>query len=225
VVIQNFNGGAGRGSRHWPKRVQEALEAYVTAGGGLVIFHAANNAFREWAAYNEMIGLGWRDKGFGSTLIVGEDQEVVRMSAGEGLGPGHGPDHEFVVEVLDPAHPICQGLPPKWLHASDQLSHGQRGPAKDVAVLTYAYSRDTGQNEVLEWVIPYGAGRIYVTMLGHIWEGHSNVAVRCVGFQTTFIRGVEWAATGDVTYPVPESFPTPGQVLLADFPAPEEVTM
>ena len=66
VVIQNFNGGP---SQHWPRHVEESLEQYVEAGGGLVIYHAANNAFPKWPAYNEMIGLGWRSKEFGPTLI------------------------------------------------------------------------------------------------------------------------------------------------------------
>ena len=220
VVIQNYNGGP---TQHWPRRVQESLENYIEAGGGLVIYHAANNAFPNWPAYNEMIGLGWRSKEFGPTLIVGDGKEVIKVPAGEGIGPGHGPDHEFVVEVLDSSHPICRDLPPKWLHPSDQLSHGQHGPARNMTVLTYAHSRDSGQNEVLEWVIPYGKGRIFTTMLGHIWEGQSNIAVRCVAFQTTFIRGVEWAATGRVTYSVPESFPTPDKILLAEIPVPEAV--
>ena len=224
VVIQSFNGGGGADSRHWPEPVQQALEQYVSAGGGLVIFHAANNAFRNWPAYNEMIGLGWRDRDFGPGLIVSDEREVVPVPVGEGIGPGHGPDHAFVVEVLAHDHPICQGLPPRWLHTSDQLSHGQRGPAKNMTVLTYAYSRDSGQNEVIEWVVPFGEGRVYTTMLGHIWDGAANIAVRCVGFQTTFIRGVEWAATGRVTYPIPEAFPTPEQVLLAEVPAEEPVT-
>jgi hypothetical protein len=47
--------------------------------------------------------------------------------------------------------------------------------------------------------IHYGKGRVYTTM-------------RCVGFQTILIRGVEWATTGRVTYPVPKDFPTASQV-------------
>src|SRR5258706_5048302 len=71
VVINNFNGGhTGKGVR-WPARVEKALEEYLRGGGGLVVYHAANNAFLEWQAYNEMIGLGWRAKAFGPGLAVG----------------------------------------------------------------------------------------------------------------------------------------------------------
>jgi hypothetical protein len=33
-------------------------------------------------------------------------------------------------------------------------------------------------------------------------------ALHCVGFQTILARSTEWAATGKVTLPVPEGFPT-----------------
>jgi hypothetical protein len=36
--------------------------------------------------------------------------------------------------------------------------------------------------------------------------------MKCVGFRTTFARGVEWAATGKVTQPVPSDFPTAEKV-------------
>jgi hypothetical protein len=32
--------------------------------------------------------------------------------------------------------------------------------------------------------------------------------MRCVGFVTTLLRGTEWAATGRVSIPIPENFPT-----------------
>ncbi len=215
VVVSNFNGGHKPNSLHWPRAVEKALEDYVCGGGGLVIYHSANNSFPNWEAYNEMIGLGWREKGFGPSLIVSKDEKVVEIPKGEGRNPGHGPEHDFQVTVLNPNHPITKGLPKKWLHPHEQLTHGQHGPAKNLTVLTYAYSRGTGDNEVMDWVIPYGTGRIYVTMLGHLWKGKPDTAMQCAGFQTMLIRGCEWAATGKVTYPVPDDFPTANEIKLS----------
>ncbi len=65
AVIVNFNGGHKPDGIRWPKPVEEAFEDYVRSGGGTIILHAANNAFLNWGAYNEMIGLGWRDPSFG----------------------------------------------------------------------------------------------------------------------------------------------------------------
>ncbi|MCX7049529.1 MAG: hypothetical protein NTX50_29100 [Candidatus Sumerlaeota bacterium] len=66
----------------------------------------------------------------------------------------------------------------------------------------------------MDWVIPYGQGRVYTTMLGHLWKTGPDTTMRCVGFQTMLIRGVEWAASGQVTYPVPKNFPTATDIQL-----------
>ena len=84
------------------------------------------------------------------------------------------------------------------------------------SVESYAYSKDTGDNEVMDWVVPYGQGRVYTTMLGHLWKDGPDTALRCVGFRTLLIRGCQWAATGAVTYPVPADFPTDSEFKLAN---------
>lgn len=183
-------------------------------GGGLVVFHAANNAFFEWPAYNIMIGLGWRDPAFGSSLVVAPDRTVATIPAGQGRAPGHGPEHDFVVTVPNTDHPITRGLPPEWLHPHEQLTHGQHGPAKNISILNYARSKDTGENEPMDWTVACGEGRVYTTVLGHLWKDGPDTAVRCVGFQTLFLRGVEWAATDRVTQPVPPDFPSREEVRL-----------
>ena len=212
LVLSNFNGGHKEDSRHWPTQIEKALEDYLNGGGGLVIYHSANNSFPNWPAYNQMIGLGWRSPKFGPGLIVGPDEKVVVIPKDRGRNPGHGPEHDFQVTVLNTDHPVTKGLPKRWIHPHEQLTHGQHGPAKNVTVLSYAYSKDTGENEVMDWVIPFGKGRVYVTMLGHLWKGRPDTAMRCIGFQTLLIRGCEWAATGEVTYPVPDDFPTATEI-------------
>ena len=42
----------------WPAELRSQLEQYVRAGGGLVIVHAADNAFPDWLAYTQMTGIG-----------------------------------------------------------------------------------------------------------------------------------------------------------------------
>ena len=65
------------------------------------------------------------------------------------------------------------------------------------------------------WVIPFGKGRVFSTVFGHV-SGHDAVAIRCIGFRTVLARGTEWAATGEVTIPVPDDFPTASQVRQAE---------
>jgi len=214
AVLINFNGGHKDDGIRWPAEVEQSLERHVRSGGGLIILHAANNAFLRWAAWNEMIGLGWRDKDFGPGLVIAEDGQVVTIPRGSGLNPGHGPRHDFQMCVLKRDHPITRGLPECWLHPSEQLTHGQHGPALGLTILTSAYSKDSRQNEPMDWVRSYGKGRVYTTMLGHTWKGEANPNLDCVGFQTLLARGVEWAASGRVTIPVPADFPGPQKIVL-----------
>ncbi|MFO0888518.1 MAG: ThuA domain-containing protein [Isosphaeraceae bacterium] len=205
VVLSNYNG------EPWPQAAQKALEVYVAGGGGLAIIHAANNSFPDWPAYNKMIGLGWRGPSFGDRLTIDERGKVVRTPKGVGPGAGHGPQHPYTIVVREPEHPITRGMPAEWLHAKDELYHGQRGPAEDMHILATAFSAKdkggTGTNEPMIWVIPFGKGRVFTTVLGHVM-GDENVAIRCVGFKTVMLRGTEWAATGKVTIPIPDDFPT-----------------
>ena len=79
VVVSNFNGGYNLATGvQWSRELEESLEDYVRNGGGLVIFHAANNSFPNWPAYNDMIGLGWRSPDFGPSIIIDSDEHVVR---------------------------------------------------------------------------------------------------------------------------------------------------
>ena len=216
VIVSNFNGGHLADGVRWPRPVEETFEAAVRRGCGFVSFHAANNAFLGWEDYNEMIGLGWRDINYGPGLIVDENEKVVVVPAGQGLGPGHGPPHTFTMSMMDPRHPITAGMPKQWLHPTEQLTHGQHGPAnpkhgaleKELRILTYALSKDSHRREPMDWVRTWGAGRVYVTLLGHTSRNSENPNCRCAGFETLFARGVEWAASGRVTIPMPARFPS-----------------
>ncbi len=199
VVVSNYNGD------RWPDEVRAAFVAYVKNGGGFVSYHAANNAFPDWSDYNTMIGLGgWggRSEKSGPYLRLRSGAWTPDLTAGP--GGGHGAQHEFLVETHVPDHPILRGLPEKWMHAKDELYHGLRGPAENVTVLASALSDKTNEREPMLMVIPFGKGRVFHTTLGHAVD-----AVNGLGFQLTFARGVEWAATGGVTLPAPKSVELP----------------
>ncbi len=120
AIFVNFNGGHKDDGVRWPKQAEESLERYVRAGGGLIVFHAANNAFLHWDAYNEMIGLGWRDKAFGPGLAVSDDGRIITIPKGTGKDPGHGPRHDFPMRMVNTTHPITNGIPTLWMHPSEQ---------------------------------------------------------------------------------------------------------
>jgi type 1 glutamine amidotransferase len=206
VVLSNYNGD------RWSKEFQDALEEYVRSGkGGLVIVHAANNSFSGWTEYDKMIGMGWRGSSYGNRLTLDASGKEVLVPKGKGPGAGHGRGHAFVITIRDGAHPITMGMPPEWIHASDELYHGMRGPVQNVHLLATAFSEmssgGTGAHEPMIWTVKYGMGRVFHTPMGHDLTG-----MRCVGFITTLRRGTEWAATGHVTLPIPPNFPTATKV-------------
>jgi type 1 glutamine amidotransferase len=77
----------------------------------------------------------------------------------------------------------------------------------------------TGEHEPMLLAIRYGSGRVFHTTLGHVSPRDELpvATMRSVGFIVTLQRGTEWAATGDVTQPVPADFPGPDAPSLRDF--------
>lgn len=207
AVVQNTNNIHDQRLK-WPEQAEKGLERYMKNGGGLYILHSANNAFPHWEEYNKMIGLGWRPQSVGYALEIGVDQEIIRIPSGEGKNTSHGSRFDAVIQVLN-SHPINRNYPKQWKTANTEVYSYPRGPAENLEVLSFAYdSTDTQRRWPVEWVISYGEGRVYNSSLGHLWHGETYPeAYRCVGFQTTLIRAVEWTATGEVTYPMPDDFP------------------
>jgi type 1 glutamine amidotransferase len=204
-VVQNCNSYGGRPS--WPVAVQHDLEAFVREGGGLYILHSGNNAFPEWKEYNRMIGLGWRDKDFGWAISVDPAGQVSRIPPGEGGNTSHGKRIDAVLTRLAD-HPIHSNLPRQWKVADLEVYSYARGPAENLTVLSYAREPNTGLNFPIEWVVQYGAGKVYNSTFGHVWQDDVNPpATRCVAFQTLLVRAVEWLGREDVTSPVPVGFP------------------
>jgi len=124
VVVSNYNG------QPWSREMQADFQAYVYNGGGFVSVHAADNAFADWPEYNEMIGLGgWnrRDEKSGPYVYFRDGKSVRDESAGR--GGNHGTQHEFLITIREPNHPITRGLPHTWLHTKDELYEQLRGPA------------------------------------------------------------------------------------------------
>ena len=199
----------------WPKETEKSFLDFVEKGGGVIIYHSANNAFRDWKDYNQIIGFGgWENRNeTDGPYIYMKDNELVYDHKSPGKGGSHGLRHEFVLHSDNPDHPITKGLPSMWLHAEDELYDRMRGSGIVKDVLFWAYSnpntKGSGRDEIAMFTVDYGKARIFHTTLGHVGDDlDNNIAMQCAGFQTTLLRGAEWAATGNVTQQIPDDFPT-----------------
>jgi len=178
LIFSDYNGP------EWTDTAKGNFEAAIRGGVGLVVLHAADNAFPGWAEYEKMVGLLWRQ------------------------GTGHGQFHEFAVKILDHEHPVTKGLADfkLWDELYHRLLHMHDVPCH---VLATAYSDPatggTGQDEPMMVTTQYGKGRVYHHVLGHVWAGDpaankgcSMITFENPAFQQSLLRGCEWAATGGV---------------------------
>ncbi len=96
------------------------------------------------------------------------------------------------------------------MHVEDELYGWLRGPAKNLTVLATAFApKEKGgadEHEPILFTVQYGKGRVCQVALGHTAKELQGVA-----FIVLFQRAAEWAATGNVTQPVPDDFPTADQ--------------
>jgi type 1 glutamine amidotransferase len=238
LVVLDYNGDS------WSEKTKAAFLSFVRNGGGVVVYHAADNSFPDWKEYNEIIGLGgWGNRNEKSgPYVYYRGNDIVRDDTSKGTGGASGERSEFMVRIRNLDHPITKGLPVNWMHGNDELCGMLRGPALNMEILATAFSptkatkpapgvatttpqrgtRRTGRDEPILMTIRYGKGRIFHTVLGQPDEG-GGPAMQCVGFIITFQRGSEWAASGEVTQAVPVDFPNgAGVSLRTDF---KEVTL
>lgn len=208
LVVLDYNGDA------WPEETNRRFLEFVQNGGGVVIYHAADNAFAGWPEYNKICALGgWegRDENAGPYMYW-QDGKLIKDSSA-GVGGSHGQPHAYVLNGRNSTHPVIKGLPKKWRHATDELYDRMRGPGQIADLLYTAYSdKETGgsgREEPLIFTVDYGNARIFHLMLGHAGPTLEDCpAMQCTGFQVLLLRGAEWAATGKVTQKVPADFPT-----------------
>jgi hypothetical protein len=178
----------------WGAGTERAVADFVRSGKGLVVVHGSSYAFSgldilgpghvktgrtepPWPEWAEMVGGTW---------------------AGHPPASFHAPRHLFPVKFADRDHPIARGMSAQF-QTLDELYHGMRF-LPGARVIATAYDDPaiggTGKEEPILVTTNFGKGRVFYTALGHEVTGMQEA-----GFAITFVRGAEWAATGDVTLP------------------------
>lgn len=166
VIILNFN----RGKRWTPDRETNFL-SYVREGGGLVVYHAADNAFSGWDEYDKLVGGTWRSKGTSFP-----DRGTFH--------PKYGP---FEVKVVDATHEITSGI--ESFTTTDEM-YSNLKLQDNIHVL--AQGAFEGKPQPLLFVSEYGKGKMFQTALGHDVN-----AMKTPQFRQSLKRGLAWAARHD----------------------------
>ena len=127
------------------------LKRVVKNGTGLVLVHFACGAFQEWPEFVELAGRVWDPK--------------LR---------GHDPHGKFKVQITDSKHPAMKGL--SEFETVDELYTCLTGKTP-IKILAKARSKVDGKDYPMAFVLDYGKGRVYHSVLGHDVQALANPAV------------------------------------------------
>jgi type 1 glutamine amidotransferase len=164
--------------RQWPPETEKAFLDFMNNGGGFVVLHAAACTFQVWPEFQQIIALTWKE---------GHSSHTAYST--------------FQVKIEDAAHPIVRGM--QDFYTTDELYQNlvQDFP-QELHVICKAFSaKDKNGTDKFEPVLIWtqvGKGHGVNLVLGH-----DVPALRNAGVRTLLLRGTEWAATGEVTIPIP----------------------
>jgi len=139
------------------------LKRFLRNGGGMVLVHFACGAFQQWPEFVKLAGRVWDPK--------------LR---------GHDPRGRFTVEITNEKHPVTKGL--KAFETVDELYTCLTGKTP-IKVLATARSKVDGKDYPMAFVLNYGKGRVFHSVLGHDVQALANPDVGRL-----FRRGCAWCA-------------------------------
>lgn len=188
----------------WSPEAEQALFAYVRDGGGLVAYHSSFTWGYNWPEYRRLVGA------------------VMEPGSSRRSPPG-----AFPVHIVDRDNPITKGMREFiWTYNDDMYTNMSVDPEAHIHVLATAHDASASYDPKLAgpkypvaaytpeklkamkgmdadhpqvWTADYGKGRVFSVTLGH-----DEVSLHFTPLQALILRGAEWAATGQVTLPLPD---------------------
>jgi hypothetical protein len=140
------------------KALRKSLLDYVEGGGGIMAYHFAIGANRQWPGFQELLGATFT---------------------------GHPWNEEVGIRVEEPGHPLVAAFGGKDFRLADEIY--QYGAPYDRAKVRVLLSLDTNRTNMgvkwierkdndfaLAWVKTHGKGRIFYTSFGHRTELYWN---------------------------------------------------
>ena len=158
---------------------QNALKGYISSGNGFVCIHISGCVPDTWNEYGEITGGGW---------VMGQSF--------------HPPYSNFSVDVVNGSHPCASSI--SAFNTDDELYMNiDYRDGNDVFITADfqggAYGKNRAGAEEMEmeggtfplaWTRSYGAGKVFVTLLGHDGKSHQSE-----GFQKLVLNGVDWVTS------------------------------
>lgn len=144
-------------------KARENLRRFVEGGKGLVLVHFACGAWQDWPGFADLAGRAWDPK----------------------MRP-HDPRGIFQVKITDGDHPITRGM--EVFDTDDELYTCLAG-SRAIHVLASARSSVDGKDYPMAFVLNYGKGRVFHSVLGHDLK-----AITVPGVAALYRRGTAWAA-------------------------------
>ena len=143
------------------------LQKFVASGKGMMLTHFACGAWdnNEWPEFKNLAGRVW----FGANG-----------------GRQHDPHGKFTVEIADPEHPITKGM--TSFETLDELYTCLTGDAP-IHVVAKATSKVDKKEYPMAFVLNYGQGRVFHTVLGHDTRAYASP-----GVEELLRRGCVWAS-------------------------------
>jgi type 1 glutamine amidotransferase len=127
------------------------LRQLIAGGKGLMLAHFACGAWQDWPGFRTLAGRSYDPK----------------------LRP-HDPKGPFRVEIADPNHPITAGL--AGFETDDELYTCLAGD-RPIQVVAKSRSKVDGLDYPMAFVLNYGQGRVFHTVLGHDVKAFTNGGV------------------------------------------------
>jgi len=181
VVLSNFNTfGKNAPKKVWNATMRKAFADHMAKGKGLVIVHAGSSVFFDWPEFQKLACGTWKD------------------------GTNHGGIHLNQVTFTAADSPITKGLAPFWIRDEFWQKILVAPGAKPLATVTPDPAfKGSGKPEPILFATESGGGRGFAIFLGH-----DVVSMKNTAWRSLLQRGTEWAATGKVTIPPAQNWPS-----------------
>jgi type 1 glutamine amidotransferase len=150
------------------EQARQNLAQFVRNGGGMVLVHFACGAFQGWPEFEKLAGRVYDPK----------------------LRP-HDPYGSFEVVRTNVDHPITRGMQP--FQTTDELYTCLAG-STPIEIIATAKSKVDGKDYPMGFVLNYGKGRVFHSVLGHDAQAIANPPVA-----ELFRRAAAWCANLPLT--------------------------